>query len=300
MRINFSPNDIDNIIKLYTIDMMGVKKIGKIFGVGYKPIKRVLDSNGVIVSDRSIVTFSELEREAIIKAYKAGVGVGGIASHIGINYSSTPIKKLIEREFGSVRNRSEQQQARMDAATAETKSMLTRKANAAAKGRKASREERVKRAKTIEGRVGSDKERLVIDFLIKNGFSCTPNKAIDFYNADIGIGKVTVEVFGGGWSISDRARIARYLKRTKYIGDAGYSTVFLIIYDNMTIGDGSELIRSINILSSNPAPTSKYRVIWGNREGKSGLSQYIDSDAFVCPFKNARDPITGNYISVRK
>ena len=300
MSINFSKRDIRDIIKLYTVSRIGCKKIGQLYGVGYKPIKRILTENGVTVSDRTIVEFANSEKESIISAYKSGVGVGGIAECVGLTCSEGAIRRFLKAEIGTLRNRSEQQQARMDRASTEAKRALTRSANIAASGRIATKSEKIKRAKSREGKIGSAKERIVFDFLVKNGFDCTPGKAIDIYNSDICIGNVTVEVFGGGWSVSDKSRIRRYLKRTKEIGNIGYNTIFLIIYDNMTIGDGSELIRSINILSSNPPTASEYRVIWGNREGKSGLSCNIDSDAFVCPFKNVRDPVTGNYISVRK
>lgn len=243
------------------------------------------------------IKFSNSDRQNIIKAYEFGIGVGGIAKHLGLNCSCSPVKRFLISEFGTLRNRSQQQQARMDNTSFEERCALAKAANNAARGRKVARSSLVKKAKTIEGRMDklSTMEPVIYDFLVKNGFNPFPGKAIDIYNADFAIGSVTVEVFGGGWSISDKARLSRYISRTKEIGNLGFHTVFIVLTNKYLLGDGSELIRAINELSLLPTSPSQYRVIGGNTEFSSGLSDDIDNSSFVSPFIKLIDIATGCY-----
>lgn len=300
MPVIFSDSDIDYIIKAYTSTNAGIKSIGKTLGVGYKPVERILRENNIKIVSKRIIQFSKEDTDRIFKAYDSGIGYGGIPSHLSLDYSESAIKRLIISRDGKVRNRSEQQQARMDRCTFQEKQELCRAANKAARGSKVRKSSKIKKAKTIEGRITSHKERFIFNFLRENGFNPIPSKAIDIYNADLCIGNVTVEVFGGGWSFSDKSRIDRYLKRTKEIGNLGFHVVFLVVYDGMNIGDGSKLVSIINEFSRDKSSASKYRVIWGDRDGLSGLCSNIDHSAFVLPFKNIHDPVTGQYVSVRK
>jgi hypothetical protein len=154
-------------------------------------------------------------------------------------------------------------------------------------------------ATTREGRIHrkSKGERAVFKILSNRFNDVIPSKQIDIYNADFAVGSVTVEVFSGGWSVSDRKRIDRYIDRCKKISSLGFHTVFVILYDSV-VHDASELIRTIEEFSSLPPGLSQYRVIWGNRKGASGNGADIDHDAFISPFVNVRDPATGVYVSV--
>lgn len=297
MAIHFSESDINNIIKLYTVDMIGLKPIGKTFCVGEKPIKRILISRGVDISFRNATQFTEKQIKDIFHAYDSGVGVGGIPALLNLNCSPRPIGALIKSKYGIIRNRSEQQQARMDRASFYEKQALTNKANKAVRGSKVSVESKIKRSKTLEGSMDpqSTMEPIVYDFLIKNGFNPIPAKSIYIYNADFCLGNVAVEVFGGGWSVSDKGRLDRYVKRTKKLSDLGYHTVFILLTNNYKIGNGSELVRAINELSVLPAPAGQYRVIRGNTECSSGFSRDINNLSFVSPFEVIRDVATGRY-----
>lgn len=299
MAVHFSRSDIDNIIEQYTSGV-SMNKIGKLFGVGDKPIKRVLTNSGVIINDSSIKRFTTTELGAIYAAYDSGIGANGIPEHLGIECSCSPIIRVLKAKYGKLRDRSKQQQARMDKSTPEQKASLVKAANNAARGRVATRDEKVKRANTKEGKIRSDSvyEAAVLSVLSDNFDNVIPAKAIDIYNADFAIGNVTVEVFGGGWSYSDKTRVDRYVSRTKEIAKAGFSVVFIILTNRSHIGNFNKLIERINDLSINPASASEYRVIWGDRDGDSGLCCDINNGSFVCPFVNSIDPTTGRYVSI--
>lgn len=297
MAIHFSTGDINNIIKLYTIDMLGMKAIGKGFGIGEKPIKRVLIANGVNISFRGATKFTKDEVNSIFEAYASGVGVGGIPFKLGLSCSENPVKALIKSKYGSIRNRSQQQQARMDNMTIAEKRAITKSANIAATGSIRKESSNILRARTLEGAINSlsSYEPVIYDFLTGVGFNAIPSKAIHIYNADFAIDSVTVEVFGGGWSISDKSRLDRYISRTKKIGNLGYHTVFIILTNRYFLGDGSELISAINELRGLPTRPSQYRVIGGNTKFSSGLCDDINHDSFISPFVKSRDIATGRY-----
>lgn len=243
------------------------------------------------------INFSRTEQDDIIKAYESGIGVGGIPKYVGLNCSESPVKRFLVSKFGKLRNRSEQQAKRMSRMTFEERCANAKAANIAATGRVPAQESLRKRAKTMEGRMCklSSTEPVIYDFLVKNGFNPMPSKAIDIYNADFAIGSVTVEVFGGGRSISDKARLTKYINRTKKIGDLGFHTVFIVLTNKYLLGDGSELVRAIYELSWLPAGPSQYRVIGGNTEFSAGLSNDIDYSSFVSPFEKLVDVTTGRY-----
>jgi hypothetical protein len=247
------------------------------------------------------IDFSKETQELIFSAYESGVGVSGIPECLGLTCSHMPIKRLLEKRFGKLRNPSEQQFKRMENASPEEIAYLTKAAHEAVRGRKVSQEELRKRAKSREGKTDTRSlwEPLVFAEVIKAFPNAVPCKAIDIYNVDIGIGdSIAVEVFGGGWSISDKTRINRYLTRTKEFAKRGIHTIFIILSEHMWTGDTSKLIETINIASSLPTAICQYWVIWGNRDGVSGNSLDINKDAFIRPFINVRDRSTGRYISV--
>jgi hypothetical protein len=296
-----SKSDINNIIKLYTVEGLTVKDIKQIYGVGHRKISRILKEAGITVKPFRKIDFPKETQELIFSAYESGVGVNGIPECLGLTCSYRPVRRLLEEKFGKLRNPSEQQFKRMENASPEEIAYLTKAAHDATRGRIVSPEELRKRAKSKEGKTDSQSSWEPLIFAkIKKAFpNAIPSKAIDIYNADIGIGKtIAVEIFGGGWAISDKARINRYLTRTKEFAKRGIHTIFIILSEHMWTGDTSELIRTINIASSFPTTVCQYWVIWGNRKGVSGNSLDINKDAFIRPFINVRDRRTGRYVSV--
>lgn len=296
----FSDTDIDHMIKLRTVDGLSIENIGKVFSVGYKPIFRMLKSRGSNTTNNRNIHFTEVVQKQIFYAYEQGIGADGIPEYLGLSCSDSPIIRLLKSKYKTTRNRSEQQQARMNRATPEQIAHLVKNAHIANTGRKVSYAEKLVRAKAKEGRVNplSNYEPDILIILKKNFSSVIPSKAIDIYNADFAIGSVAVEVFGGGWSVSDTTRISRYIERTKKIGKLGFHTVFIVLVKDGLIGHADQLVRTINELRCLPTANSQYRVIWGNSQTSAGLCSDLDKSAFICPFINVRDRRTGKYISV--
>lgn len=300
-KINFSETDIDHIVKLRTVDGMGMKEIGQVFGVSLRPIKKALESRGIFTGNLRYIEFDEATKKKILEAYESGIGAKGIPSFLGLHCTERPVIRFLESVYETLRNRSEQQYARMAKMTPEEVAKFTENAHKAARGRKATREERIKRAKTLEGRhcPQSKWEPIVFNLISKDFPNAIPSKAFDIYNFDIGIGNsIAVEIFGGGWACTDKRRINHYLERTKEIGKFGIHTIFVVIDNCCDIGNADELIRTINFASRLPAETGQYWVVWGNRQGASGSSFNINKDAFIRPFVNIRDWRTGRYASI--
>lgn len=302
MPIEFSQEDIDNIIKLRTIDNLSIKKIGEVFGVGYKPIARVISANGIPIKSNRIIEFTSTEKQAILNAYDSGIGCKGINTTLGLSCGAAPVIRFLKSERGPLRDRGQQQQARMDRSTSAQKKALTNAANMAATGRVRAESEKIKAARTMEGRVNprSKYEGLVLDALNERFDNVIPSKAINIYNADFAIGRVTVEVFGGGWSVSNRRRIEHYIRRTKEIGKLGYHVIFIVLRDSFTATHASKLMSTIDVASIDPSITSKYWVIWGDLDGSTGFCSDIDDSSFINPSINTRDITTGRYKSVAR
>lgn len=247
------------------------------------------------------VFFDDLQEAEIFAAYDRGVGVNGIPKALGLICSALPIKNVLLGRYDKLRNRSEQQQARMDNSTPEQIAKLTMKANEASRGRKHTVEERIKMAKSMEGRVNrrSKGEPIVFDALVNAGFDPIASKAIHIYNADIVIRNIAIEVFGGGWSVSDKKRVAKYIKRTKKLAEIGYHTIFVILFDvrNFNI---DHLVNAIGRLSGINPREKRYSMIWGDFIGTNGLADLIDTTDFISPTINVRDKSSGRFISVLK
>lgn len=286
-----------DIINLRVSGVMPVD-IAQRFGVSVAYVYKVIKNSGVKVKNPRLVEFSDDQKSSIISAYESGIGVKGIAEKVGLSCCPKPIKDFLDSIYGKTRNRSEQQFARMANSTPEQIAKLTSAAHKAAKGRVATLEEMIARAKSKEGRVNrfSRYEAEIFEMLKANFDNVIPAKAIGIYNADFAIGKVTVEVFGGGWSYSDRARIDRYIDRAKKISEAGFHTIFIIISGKSSdFFDADNLVRAIKAASADPSTQSKYWVIWGDFNGASGLGCDLDHSAFIPPFVNVRDVTTGRY-----
>lgn len=260
--------------------------------------RRFCKKNGIALPSKHEISVAKIDTSQILPLFSCGVGVAGIAKRLGT--SPSVISKYLTKQGLKPRNRSDQQAARMKNSTPHQIAQMTSKAHEASRNRIVTKEERIKAAITREGNVDSRSkyDAAVFEIVSKKYPNAIPSKAIDVYNADIAVGSVTVEVFGGGWSISDRVRVSRYIKRCKQIGELGFHTIFFIVMKPSWLSDTSELISVIDIASRNPTSPSQYWMVWGNHQGSSGLCADLNHSAFVSPFINVRDCATGKYISV--
>lgn len=267
-------------------------------GIAKKVLYRYCKRAGVSLPTKYDRAIGGVDTSQIIPMYESGIGINGIARRLGVSFR--PITKFLEDRGYASRNPSEQQFARMAAATPEEIANLTRKAHEASRGRKAGADELIARANARAGKVHpqSPVEQAVFAIVSRQFPEAFPALPIDRYNADIAIGRVTVEIFGGGWSVSNQVRISRYVARCKEIGDLGYHTIFFIALKPQDIGQASNLISTIHQARRLPATPGKYWVVWGDRHVSSGLCCDLDDRAFIRPFVNVRDRTTGQYVSV--
>ena len=237
----------------------------------------------------------------IVSLFDQGIGVRGIADRFGI--SPRPIERIITESGRKLRNRSEQQFARMSRTTAIERKALASAAHDAVRGSTRSEESLIKMAATRCRRVGP-LEAEVKQCLEQAGIDCEEQFPIGKYNCDLlckidpwtTTPNVTVEVWGGGWHFHGDHR-RRFLERTEYILSSGYSIVFLVISNSFLWNDraAENLITHIDALSRLPAGTCQYRMIWGDTEHVivGGLDD-IEA-ALVWPTINRRDLATGRY-----
>lgn len=288
---------IDNLLKLRSSGVMPVE-LSKIFGISESCCYKIISRSGVKVKNPRIVEFSEEQKAEMRSLYESGIGANGVAEKMGLSCSPNTVVNYLLKFYGKLRNCSEQQFARMAISTPGQIAKLTEAAHKATKGRKADRSERIKRAKTMEGSHNrrSRWEKPVFEAIREFFPEAIPSKAVDIYNLDIGIGSVAVEIFGGGWSYTDKVRLDKYVKRTKHLAELGYSTIFIVFASKVTdVFDRDNLVKQIQIASLDPSSARQYRVIWGDFNATSGLCSDIDHSAFECPFVNIRDVATGRY-----
>lgn len=235
--------------------------------------------------------------DLIIAAYDDGIGVRGIADQF--NVSPRPIERLIVESGRKLRNRSEQQSARMGRATPAERKALAAAAHAAKRGRPNSESAQIKMAAARCRKIGP-LESTVQQSLEQSGIDCEQQFPIGKYNCDllckIDPWSVAVEVWGGGWHFHGEHR-ARFPERTKYILGSGYSIAFLAIMNEFVWNDraAENLITHIDALSRLPAGTCQYRMIWGDSDYVT-IGSFDDVEkALITPTVSRRNPATGRY-----
>ncbi len=238
----------------------------------------------------------------IVSLFDQGIGVRGIADRFGI--SPSPVKRIILESGRSLRNRSEQQFARMNRATAAERKALASAAHAAKRGRPNSEAAQIKMAAARCRKVGP-LEAEVKQCLEQAGIDCEEQFPISKYNCDLlctlGNRRVAVEVWGGGWHFYGEHR-RRFPERTEYILSSGYSIVFLVICNGFRWNDiaRKNLVANLYEIGRLPAVRRQYRMIWGDSEHVT-IGGLDDIElALIKPTVNRRDPATGRYLSVSR
>lgn len=244
--------------------------------------------------------------DLIISAYDDGIGIRGIADRFDV--SPRPIERIIMESGRNLRNRSEQQFARMGRTTAAKRKILVAAANAAKRGRPNSEITQIKMAAARCRKIGP-LESKVQQSLEQFGVNCEQQFPIGKYNCDLlckidpwaTTPSVAVEVWGGGWHFHGQHR-ARFPERTKYILGSGYSIAFLAIMNEFAWNDraAENLITHIDALSRLPSGTCQYRMIWGDSDYVT-IGSFDDVEkALVTPTVSCRNPATGRYYRVAR
>lgn len=294
--------DMDHIRERYEA-VLSLKQVAQEFGISLSVLHRAARKAGINIRSQAEAAKERALRDAsigpdeIIALYNSGIGVRGI-----FNKCQIPIKVVerVLRENGiNLRNRSEQQYARMERTDFSARQRLAAAANAANRGRIATVEERCKMAATYEAN-GTRRASVYEDALANcfdiAGFGYIRQKAVGPYNCDFAIDAIAVEVFGGGWHWHGD-HLARTEERFRYIMNAGYDILVIPFSHRFPFSErtGRYLVTLINEMRSNPAPVRQYRVVWGAGDFITGGSADDDQISIEPPFTSVRDGTTGRY-----
>lgn len=175
--------------------------------------------------------------------------------------------------------------------TPEQNAAWTVAAHAAVRGRPVPFEAKCRNALTRQHRriYGSPAETLLIEWLGQRGnHVVVPQQAIGPYNADIALGPVAVEIFGGGWHSYGRHK-ARSTERYRYILDQGFAVV--IIWVNRRAGHpltsvaADSVAAFAQLASLDPTVRGQYRVIWGDGCDVTAFCPDLDHLAVIPPIR---------------
>lgn len=244
-----------------------------------------------------VAKINTLDTNYIISEYKRGIGVVGIAK--ALNVSPSPIKRIILQSGIPLRNRSQQQQARMDITSDEDRKKLVKAANKAAKGRLVTSQEIEKRNRTLVARKSVKTSEIEIAFtelLDDAKIPYSKQVVCGRYICDFVINGVAVEIWGGNFHFMG-AHIARSEERFKYLLGRFKGAIIVTINKTNPLGIGlrNAVIASAQELGSHPSFSGEYRMIWRNGKFITGNRINNDNFAFEYPFRNRRNTKSGRY-----
>lgn len=297
MPVKTSKIQVNDIIKMLHAGH-NVSEISIKVGVKKHVVFRIAKKNGI--STKRINISDSIDFNAVLELFNKGIGVGGIAKHLGV--SESPIKTVFRRNGIATRNRSEQQQARMDNTSPEQIKYLTSKANAAMRGIKMAHNQLVKQAATRFKNQSASSSYLeeTFDVLMRDkGYEGIRQFQIDKYNADFIFGDVVVEIFGGHWHWTGQ-HLAGSKKRIKTILDAGFHLIIIAARGNgISFETASKVVALIQEFGLNKTSVRHYRMIRSNGEDVITSTSNDDDLTIEWPFRNIRNPSAGRYHSIR-
>ncbi len=243
---------------------------------------------------------TDIDPRYVVRKYTGGVGVQGIAEALGC--SPSPVERILRERGVKLRNRSEQQFARMKRASKAEIKNLTAAAHAASRGSVHSQEYREKIAKTREERClhTSPLEDMIFSDMQARGLSLKRQTAIGRYNADFTIDSIAVEIFSGGWHFVPSRRSFEERRINDFL-DGGWGVIVLCLDSRRrpySPAVADYLYSSIEGARSDPSAAGKYRVIWGAGEYESTGSLENNEVSLVPPFHTRRNSATGRYEAV--
>jgi very-short-patch-repair endonuclease len=305
MPVKFSTADVNYIINKYATGV-GTLAISKALGVGYQPVTRILSENGVHLRNKREAVIagvlSKVSIAEIISLFSNGIGVNGISERFGV--SRAAVGNILKDQGIALRNRSQQQFARMKNATPEQIKALTKSAHDAVRGTKKSRSSQEEFAQTKEARgsgISSPAEYALASMLKDRGIETVRQKAIGIYNCDLASGTVAVEVFGGNWHWHGN-HLARTEKRFNEIMNSGWNILAIAVNASSPLTDAvaDYVAAYIQEVGRNPPVTCEYRVIWRAGEFSTGGRLNDENFSIEPPFTCTRDIVSGRYVTITR
>lgn len=225
-----------------------------------------------------------LDDALIVRLYESGISENAIAIRLGVGRLT--IRRRLRWANVALRDQTAAETLKWASMTVAQREAQVAAAHAAAMGRVASDDERMRIALANErsGRRASVIEGQLLSYLRTAGLRVEPQKAIGRYNIDIalpGLG-VAVEVFGGGWH-AQAERLRQFEQRTRYLFEAGWHVYVVWVEARRwpLIDVSQDIIAFAKEGRSLPASRRRYRVIRGNGEVVSFGSSEDQSLTFV-------------------
>ncbi len=289
-RLDINTNDV---VALYRAGHSAAQ-IEKLLSVSKTLIYARLRSAGIDAPGRR----HPLDVAAIKRLYLAGESVKALAARFKV--SRPAIDRRLREQGVDLRNRSASMYVRMARATPEQRAAWAEAAHDAVRGKPAKGHE--KRAKTYEHRGfcnSSPQELRLIELLKAAGVEVTPQKAIGYYNCDIAIPGVAVEIFGGNWHGSGR-RARRQIERTRFILNSGWDLLVILsdARSPVTPATADYIVAYAQERRANQAARREYRVIRCTGELVASGCADTENIAFIGPTTITRDKATGRYKSI--
>lgn len=288
--------DVDYIVQEYRSGR-AANDIARELGIGANTVLRRLHDAGENLRANAFQPRVSIPIDEAIEFFKAGIGVGGIADHYKVSPSA--VARIFKANGVKLRNRSEQQAARMARTSPNDRSKAAKAAHDAVRGMKRSEEELAKRALTREARqthVSAYEKRLAA-MLRKRGVDPICQKAIGRYNCDMAVHPVAVEIFGGGWHWTG-AHFERTEDRLRYFLDSGWHVLMIHIESRrapLTAAIADYIVSYVEKVRSDPSTIREYRVVRGAGDLLASGRADDDKLSIIPAFTSARDPITGRY-----
>lgn len=224
-----------------------------------------------------------LDVNDLVERYNRGESVQKIAKDLSI--SRYPIQRALASAGIELRNRAIANAIRMNRMTSEQRKLITRAANAAATGSKASEQQLIARALTNETRCKCSKYEIALgSMLTKLDIPVTFQKAAWIYNIDLAIceSRIAVEIFGGNWHTAPK-HAARYKKRIEYLIRSGWLPIVVWVGRDFPLtNDSANYIHAVHkVRCFDKAHVTQEHVIRGDAKTASTSRFNPDNGAFV-------------------
>ena len=258
------PLDRDDICRRYEAGET-TYQIARSLDISPNSVQRILAAMGVVRRQGGAPPFPH-DIRALHARYVSGESSEAIAKGLGYSDGSV-VRGAFYRQGLPVRSRSDARRLEMGGLSPQQRLGRTAAAHAAVRGMTHSFDQLCRRALGVEASQGhvSETDRAMGVMLTGLGADVSYAKAIGPYNADITVGGVVVECYGGGWHGGGRA-MARFDKRTRHILDAGWHLVVVWAEKPrypLGISAAEYVVTLEDKASRDPSAPRQYRVIRG-------------------------------------
>jgi len=234
----------------------------KVTGISTSVLRRAVNEFGITTPE--MIERERLDKlgEDMVTMYQNGESENAVAKHFSV--SRNVVRRHLKRLGVEPRTQSQAEALKWSKMTEEQRRGQVEAAHKSSKGRPKTDAEKITIAKARESikydfLIGPGETKLS-ELLTNRGIDNTPQKAVKFYNVDIAVGSVAVEL------TMDRSRYTMFnpkeIKRAKNLLECGYHTLAIQFDSEETLIECADyIITTINEMSSLEPFTGEYWVI---------------------------------------